>query len=140
MFTLNFKKEFAPAVEAGTKMQTIRAPRKDGKKPKAGDHLRLYTGLRTKGCRMLMDATCIGVEPIQIIDEFSDIAIVLAGERLTFEEGKALAQADGFNTRAEFVGFFLETHGLPFDGFRILWRPKPSNDDVTGLAPRKDDK
>lgn len=36
MFTLNFKKQFAPAVEAGTKRQTIRAPRKDGRKPSPG--------------------------------------------------------------------------------------------------------
>lgn len=125
MFTLNFNKQFAEAVANGQKLQTIRAPRKDGKKPQVGEHLRLYTGLRTTACRMLMDATCIGVEPIQIIAEHDEIAIVLAGDRLSFDEGKALAQADGFSTRAEFVGFFLETHGLPFNGYRICWRPGP---------------
>lgn len=140
MLTLNFKKQFAPAVEAGEKRQTIRAHRKDGKRPQPGDHLRLYTGLRTKGCRRLLDATCTDVSSVHIFDDVSDIAIVIAGRRLTRDEGRELAKADGFETRAEFLGFFHETHGLPFDGLMIEWEPKPSNADVTGLAPRKDEK
>mgnify|MGYP001005788972 FL=1 len=138
MLMLNFKKRFAPAVEAGEKRQTIRAHRKDGKRPQPGDHLRLYTGLRTKECRKLMDAICTDVSSVHIFDDVSDISIVIAGRRLTRDEGRELANADGFNTRAEFLGFFSETHGLPFDGLMIEWEPKPYNAQVTGgpLAAR----
>lgn len=127
MFTLNFKKQFAPAIEAGAKRQTIRAHRKDGRRPKHGDHLRLYTGMRGPNCRMLLDATCTDVSSVHIFEDVNGIAVVIAGRRLTMDEGRALAKADGFDSRAEFLGFFTETHGLPFEGLMIRWEPKPSN-------------
>lgn len=51
MALLNFQKQFADLIEAGTKRQTIRAARKYP--IKVGDKLYLYTGLRTKYCRKL---------------------------------------------------------------------------------------
>ncbi len=121
MFVFNFKKQFAPAVESGAKRQSIRAQRKDGKRPVPGEHVRCYTGMRSSGCRLLGDFTCTGTSGVQIFDEGPSIAIVVGGTRLSFEESVALAQADGFDTRAEFVGFFEETHGLPFEGFLTQW-------------------
>ena len=53
MPALNFRAEFADAVERGEKCQTIRAYRKDGRNPKPGDTLHLYTGMRTRACRRL---------------------------------------------------------------------------------------
>jgi hypothetical protein len=44
----NFQKQFAPAVERGEKLCTIRR-----KAPKVGDKAYLYTGMRTKACRPL---------------------------------------------------------------------------------------
>ena len=46
-FVLNFKRQFAAAVETGAKRQTIRANRKDNKRPQVGDVACCYTGLRT---------------------------------------------------------------------------------------------
>lgn len=125
MLVINFKKQFAPAVESGEKRQTIRALRKDGKRAKPGDHLRLYTGMRTSACRKLMDATCTSVASIQIYDEYPQITIVVNGKKLSFDEGIALAKSDGFDTRAEFIGFFQETHRFPFEGLITSWEPMP---------------
>ena len=69
MPALNFKAEFAPLVESGEKRQTIRKLRKDGRDPKVGDALYLYTGMRTKKCRKLGIAPCESVQPIEI-DEY----------------------------------------------------------------------
>ena len=55
MPALNFKKEFADKVASGEKRQTIRALRKDGKNPRPGQKLYLYTGMRTKYCRKCGD-------------------------------------------------------------------------------------
>ena len=49
---INFKEGFAEPIRAGTKRQTLRLPRRDGKVPRVGELLYLYTGLRRPGaCR-----------------------------------------------------------------------------------------
>jgi len=53
MPALNFHKQFAPAVEDGSKRQTIRALRKHP--IRSGDHLYHYTGMVTKACRKLRE-------------------------------------------------------------------------------------
>ena len=118
MPALNFKKQFAPDVEARIKRQTIRARRRDGRNPQPGQILYLYTGMRTKSCRKLGTATCISVEPIAI--ENSDV-IAVGPNVLTVDEKFMLAKADGFHYIDDFRSFFLKTHGLPFYGFLIKW-------------------
>ena len=57
MPALNYQAQFAPKVESGEKLQTIRARRK---RPfKRGDRLYHYTGMRTKSCRKLGESTCV---------------------------------------------------------------------------------
>lgn len=53
VFLINFKQQFAEMVESGEKRQTIRRERKGHRQIGKGDHLKLYTGLRTKQCRLL---------------------------------------------------------------------------------------
>lgn len=64
MAAINFKEEFAPDVEFGSKRQTIRKVRKNP--IVAGEELKLYTGQRTKKCRLLKVARCTRVIPIVI--------------------------------------------------------------------------
>ena len=64
MPALNFQEQFAAAVESGEKRQTIRSERK--RPIKVGDTLYLYTGMRTKRCRKLGSAGCVGIEEIRI--------------------------------------------------------------------------
>lgn len=66
MVALNFEAQFADDVEDGRKRRTIRAPRKDGRNPKAGDKAHLYTGMRQKGCRKLGEATVTRVRGVEI--------------------------------------------------------------------------
>jgi hypothetical protein len=123
---LNFKKQFAPMVESGlmnpndpnSKRQTIRARRKDGKNPKPGHTLYLYTGLRTKYTKKLGEAECKTSEPITI-EENGDI--IVGVKFLQWHDAKELSVRDGFKTYTDFMDFFKTVHGLPFYGFLITW-------------------
>lgn len=130
MVALNFKAQFADDVEDGRKRRSIRAPRKDGRDPKKGDKLQLYTGMRQRGCRKLMDAECTRVRPVEI-DHFG---ITLDGRKLYAGDAPAhaggvdtehydgdFARADGFNSFSEMVEFFEQEHSLPFMGLLIEW-------------------
>jgi hypothetical protein len=58
MPALNFQAQFAPMIESGAKVLTMRVPRKDGRFPcplDAPNPLRLYTGLRQRGARLLLE-------------------------------------------------------------------------------------
>lgn len=121
---LNFQARFAPLVEFGGKRQTIRAYRKDGRDPKAGDRLYLYTGARTKACRKLGEATCRSVRGVEL--NFHG-ALCIDGRPVYSNRFNALAQADGFNgtheiaPMREMIEWFRSTHGLPFHGLLIQW-------------------
>lgn len=131
MVALNFKAQFADDVEFGRKRRSIRAPRKDGRDPKPGDTLQLYTGMRQKGCAKLGEAKCIRVRPVEI--DYS--GVLLDGRKLYCGDAPAyaggvdpehydsdFAREDGFGTFQDMREFFEETHGLPFSGLLIEWR------------------
>jgi hypothetical protein len=120
MPALNFKSHFAGAVKTGLKLQTIRAHRKQPIKP--GDRLYLYTGMRTKKCRLLRFARCRSVDPVRIFH--GGIWTRLKGSCLTRwldrgEEQEVFARSDGFHTAAELHRFF----GADFAGDLIRWKP-----------------
>ncbi len=118
MPALNFKSQFAAAVESGAKQQTIRASRKHP--IKVGDTLHLFTGMRTKACRKLRVATCTAVRSIKI----DEARVWIDGRWLSLDEIKQLAAQDGFSDCIVFVDFFRATHGLPFYGALIKWGVK----------------
>jgi len=134
MPALNFQARFAPLVESGEKRQTIRAYRKDGRDPKPGDTLYLYTGMRTKACRMVGAASCRSVMPIGIDKDggiwrgdCATIEVLGKEFRVTGYElyGTAwctrIARADGFDDVGQMRQWFEKTHGLPFEGLIIRW-------------------
>lgn len=120
MVAYNFKSQFAPKVESGEKRQTIRA---NGKRRHArpGEALQLYTGMRTRACRKLIDPDPICTEaiPIRVSWTWSGILIWLAGDSVVDTE--AFARADGFGSAVEMRDFIYETHGMPFEGTCIKW-------------------
>lgn len=131
MVALNFKTQFANEVEDGVKRRSIRAPRKDGRDPKPGDKLQLYTMMRHKDCRKLGDAVVTRVRPVEI----SHMGIKLDGRQLYAGDAPAyaggvdpehydgdFARADGFDTFGDMAKFFEDEHGLPFNGYLIEWR------------------
>lgn len=103
----NFQRQFIAMVVNGKKPHTIRRRRKNP--TKAGDVLMLYTGLRTKKAFKFAQSVCVKVEPVII---YPTIEKIMRGDDLMSEdEVVALAKADGFQSVAEFFGFFEKTYG-----------------------------
>lgn len=131
MGALNFKAQFADDVVAGKKRQTIRARRKDGRDPKPGDILFLYTGMRTKACRKLGEAVCKSVEPVRIERAAPGAPpYPIVGDNEEWWPGDKrnpsatelyFAQRDGFKNWEEMWRWFESVHGLPFEGLLIRW-------------------
>ncbi|MEM9734219.1 MAG: ASCH domain-containing protein [Pseudomonadota bacterium] len=126
MPALNFQKRFADDVERRIKRQTVRAHRKDNRPHcKVGDRLKLYTGMRTKKCRLLDVVTVTRIDTIKI----NTIDMWLNGNLLhaTLHSRDAdmtddeFAEADGFDGFMDMAAWFAETHGLPFEGVVIYW-------------------
>lgn len=131
---LGFKKRFAPMVENGLKehpdpaiaikRQSIRAKRRDGRNPHAGETLYLYTGLRTKQCRKLGQTPCKSTTEIVVARS----GICLAGQWITPAEADQIAIADGFNSYSELWDFMEREHHMMaiedtsgFWGLLIKW-------------------
>jgi len=116
MPAINFSERFAGAVETGQKRTTIRKVRK--RRPiVAGDRLILYTGQRTKHARKLREECCINVRDVRI----TKYSLQLNDSMKTFAEAEAIARDDGFQSLAEFVLWFDDLYGLPFEGVHICW-------------------
>lgn len=113
----NFKREFAADVKAGRKRQTIRQRRK--RRTRAGETLYLYTGQRTKRCRLLRAAICRDIKTIEIGvgGIYIDKRVSLSGS----PNADKFARADGFKDSGEMVDWFRWTYGLPFKGVVIYW-------------------
>ncbi|MGG6295245.1 hypothetical protein ACQ4M4_12720 [Leptolyngbya sp. AN02str] len=120
MVAYNFQGRFVPSIEAGRKTQTIRA---NGKRrhAKPGESLQLYTGMRTKACRKIVevDPLCVAVLPVVIHYE---LGIKVDGLWITDADAReAIAAADGFESWIEMFRFFKTTHKLTFHGLLIKW-------------------
>jgi len=120
MVAYNFKKQFAEKVRDGSKCQTVRGHRDRHARP--GEPTQLYTGQRTKQCEKLItpDPLCLSVEEIVINSDL----VVISGWVLGRNEQEGFAIADGFESYAEFLAFFAETHGIGFEGVLIKWEPQ----------------
>jgi len=116
----NFKKEFAYLVETGQKLQTIREVRK--RKTALGDKIFLYSGMRTKACRLLGMGEIVGVQKFILHSRETFTIADIDIPAMPWKDGLKLARQDGFDTWEEFVKFFEDHYGLPFFGEIIRWR------------------
>lgn len=114
MPALSFQRRFVPAIENGTKRQTIRAERK--RPIHVGDKLYLYSGMRTKQCRKIMDTVCISAEYVHI--DCNEVRYV-NGDLIVDLDG--FAKQDGFYNFNCLVTWFMKNHELPFYGQVIKW-------------------
>ena len=124
MVAYNFQARFVDAVESGAKRTTIRAF--GGKPhPRVGDSLQLYTGMRTKACRKLVDPDPICT--VSALVKIGDDRVQIGHNRalLTQHPGslQTFAHGEGFDDFGALVAWFRETHGLPFVGVLIRWAP-----------------
>lgn len=118
----NFKAQFAELVERGEKRQTIRASRRNAM---PGDRAFLYTGMRTKACRLLRVAPLTRVTAVEIgRNGCGEPYVLLLDPKghvcLTHSDLERFACADGFASTADFMAFF-EGAGLPFKGYLFEW-------------------
>jgi len=128
MPAIGFQKRFVPLVESGEKRQTIRAMRK---RPfVVGDRLYLYSGMRTKQCRKLGEASAIEVSTVRITRkgigfeaEDGSFEALLVEDPPPHKESLCdyEAQQDGFADFNEMIEWFEENHRLPFVGQKIRW-------------------
>jgi hypothetical protein len=122
----NFKSQFTPAVEAGTKLCTIRS-----RAAVVGTQAYLYTGMRTKACRKLGQGVITRCDEIIIgRDDAAFPFVIIDGRHLSMVEIWALSEADGFPDSEEFIDFFADSQvykTIPdvgtqiFAGFMITW-------------------
>lgn len=103
MPAINFKTQFAPPILAGKKPFTLRALRPDGRDPKAGQMLYLFTAMRTKACKKFAEKPCRLAETIKLT--WRNILIPTVGNLWQEHELQTFAQLDGFNNYDEFCHF-----------------------------------
>lgn len=110
MVALNFIKQFADDVESGKKTQTIR---KHGKRaaPAVGTIIKLYTGMRTKQCRLLGKGLVTACTPIKIRPACNEVLLFDkdAGYWMLFDSDSALkgfSLKDGFDSVEDFFDYF----------------------------------
>jgi hypothetical protein len=122
----NFQGRFAQLVADGVKPHTIRPRRK--RPTVVGDTLYLYTGMRTRNCRLLRTETCTAVTSIDIgKNVMGEDHVLHDGRFLDRAQVEWLARADGFDSVEAFFAFFRDTygrtHGPTFRGELIAWQP-----------------
>ena len=137
MVAYSFAPQFIDPIVARTKKQTVRGHRARHARP--GEPIQLYTGMRTKYCRKLIDPDpiCIGVHPITItIDTEAEQLItgITHGHVELSDVGiERFAECDGFGSLAQGFArrrmgeFWLKAHAEPgarwieFKGVCIRW-------------------
>lgn len=136
MVAYSFAPQFIEPIASRQKLQTVRAQRR--RHARVGEAIQLYTAMRTKQCRKLIDVDpiCVGLMDIRIIVDpghcrlISDMAI--DGHHRTVDEMEAFARADGFADDDEASAlrrmgeFWVKAHKIKgdffrFDGVCIRW-------------------
>lgn len=110
MVAFNFKKEFSPQIKSRKKRHTIRQKQRC----KIGDEMQLYTGQRTKSCKLIKRSKCVDVYKIKM----TKVGCFYKGD-ITLPE---FAKRGGFKTPVEMREFFKNQYGLPFTGWVHVWR------------------
>lgn len=122
MVAYSFKQRFSPLILSGAKCQTIRAERK--RHARVDEVVQLYTGMRTKHCRLIGIARCAAVKPVRI-QIAGDGLVQIEGEpgRARWSGLDDFARSDGFVDWNDMRKFWQENHqGLDvFSGIIIRW-------------------
>ena len=85
--------------------------------------MQLYTGLRTKKCKKLMDVVCVGVAPIIVSDNSLELLWKLEETEGNVRPSAApLNEQEGFANVKDMIDFFRQEYGLPYRGYIHAWR------------------
>ena len=110
MPALNFQTQCAAPILAGKKPFTLRAPRKDGRDPKSGQPLYLFTAMRTKQCKKFAEKPCRFATTICL--GWRSVSIPTIGQLVTERELELFSRLDGFENYAAFCAFHKITLGM----------------------------
>jgi len=135
MVAYNFKPQFEEDIATLKKRQTVRSERARHARP--GEAMQLYTGMRTRACRKILNPApiCIDVQPIRIhLDSRNPLlihSIAINEVPLDDDEIEQFAVADGFGgalvtgfARQRMGEFWLRHHEWNgFLGVVIRWDP-----------------
>jgi hypothetical protein len=138
MVAYSFAPQFVAPIEARTKLQTVRGHRR--RHARVGEPIQLYTAMRTKQCRKLVepDPVVTRVWPITIfVNKAFHSGNIISRIDLDFyhlpaDEMEAFARADGFVSDDEASAlrrmgeFWVKAHDVQgdffrFDGVVIRW-------------------
>lgn len=126
MVAYSFKARFAEPILSNQKLQTIR-PVGKRRHAGAGSLLQLYTGMRTKQCKLVATRRCSSVHQIELMISPLDKKVFarVDGRSLSERDMILLARADGFGSVGDMWQFWRENHkGVEkFDGLLIKWEP-----------------
>lgn len=125
MVAYSFQPRFVAPVLSGRKPQTIRAIGKR-RHARPGDELQLYTGMRTRACKLILKSRCLSVRPITIVTSHG--WKVWVDDEAFLKDLDAFAQRDGFVDLADMQAFWAKHHPdvVRFDGVLIEWKPPAS--------------
>lgn len=116
MAALNFDQQFCGPVERREKRRSIRQTRR----AKVGDRIQLYTGMRTKSCRKLVneDPVCVCVDYVALRPDSLTVGDVNKHPR----DRDEFARLDGFRDYAEMHRWFSDRYGTEyFVGYVHEW-------------------
>lgn len=120
---LGFQERFADRIVIGAKRQTVRAERRDCRRPGLGDRLTFYTGLRSKDCKKLGEGIVVDCFPVSM--DLRCGTLTLNGVDADWAEREKFARADGFWGWADMKDWFRGPRNIDntFNGWCVKWRP-----------------
>lgn len=129
MVAYSFQSRFQAPIVTRRKTGTIRNVG-HRRHAQPGDALQLYTGMRTRSCRLVARAVCAVVEPIRLC--FGAPGVIVGAGRIeecrVIDDLDAFAQGDGFADWAEMADFWAAAHPLkrlgPWVGLWVRWNPE----------------
>jgi len=121
MVAYSFKRQFVEPILAGTKRQTIRADRRRHARP--GEEMQLYTGMRTKHCKLIGRTTCESIEPVLLIVSGAGVIKINGTVLFSDQRMQEFARSDGFTSWAEMCAFWRDVNGVTdeWNGVLIRW-------------------
>lgn len=110
---LGFKKRFKDPILIGTKVFTMRDIHRKNK-PKIGETLHMYTGLKTKNCEKITDKEKLhGFQTAHLIIEKgpkeNNLKIQVEGRDLSQAEIEQFVGFDGFKDTDDFINYWIES-------------------------------
>ena len=118
MPAINFKSQFTAQILSGKKPFTLRAPRKDGRDPQAGQALYLFTAMRTKQCRKIAEKPCRLAVTVKL--SWRCIFVPTIGDLREDHHLESFSRLDGFNNYREFCQFHEVRPGMDPKSIRLI--------------------